>query len=114
MRDRATAELEECRRVHPTLGESPEGATWGYFELGPLRIISGGSDERWEHVSVSCHDRTPSWEEMSLVKALFWSDDETVLQFHPKRSEYVNQMPHCLHLWKQRKKNHVLPPGELI
>lgn len=106
--------LDELRTIRPGGGGSPKGTNYGYFAVGPLRIISGGSGDAWEHVSVSLADRTPTWEEMANVKDLFWREDETVLQFHPKESEYVNQHPYCLHLWKQRNKNHPLPPRELI
>lgn len=39
----------------------------------------------WEHVSVSLAHRCPSWEEMCFVKSLFWKEEETVIQFHPKK-----------------------------
>ena len=52
----------------------------------------------WQHVSVSFHNRTPKWEEMCLIKEMFWGDDDTVVQFHPKKSEYVNLAVNCLHL----------------
>lgn len=55
----------------------------------------------WEHVSVSLYNRLPTWDEMCLVKSLFWDEEETVIQFHPKKSQYVNQHPFCLHLWKK-------------
>lgn len=109
--------LEEFRRAHPHMGMSPPGTTYGYFVWGPLRIISSGSGEKtgeWEHVSVSRTDRCPTWDEMNQVKELFWADNETVLQFHPKRSEYKNQMPFCLHLWKQTGIDHELPPRQLV
>ncbi len=114
MRQQIDPQLEDFRRKHPLKGTSPKGTNYGYFELGHLRVISNGGGGRWEHVSVSCADRCPTWEEMANIKAYFWSDDETVLQFHPQRSAYVNVHPYCLHLWKQRKKNHPLPPGDLI
>lgn len=114
MRHSPRPRLDELRHTHPKHGRTPDGTDFGFFVLGPLRIISGGSGERWEHVSVSCADRTPTWDEMSQVKALFWGDDETVLQFHPRRSEYVDEHPYCLHLWRRRRKNHPLPPRQLI
>lgn len=66
----------------------------------------------WEHVSVSLYDkkRCPSWEEMCLVKDLFWSSDETVMQFHPAKYDYVNIHQFCLHLWKLRGVNPDMPP----
>jgi len=54
----------------------------------------------WEHVSVSLQYRCPTWAEMSAIKRLFWNDDETAVQYHPAESEYVNQHPYCLHLWR--------------
>ena len=100
--------------MHPTLGGSPDGANWGYFEDGPLRIISSGSGDEWEHVSVSCATRCPTWDEMCRVKAMFWSNEETVIQFHPRRDKYRNTHPYCLHLWKRRGENIELPPVDLI
>ncbi|HEU0021674.1 MAG TPA: hypothetical protein VFR55_08390 [Dehalococcoidia bacterium] len=54
----------------------------------------------WEHVSVSHPSRVPTWDEMNCIKDLFWAEDETVIQYHAPRSEYVNNHPRCLHLWK--------------
>lgn len=64
-------------------------------------VASNGSDQvRWEHVSVSTAVRCPTWEEMCVVKALFWDPHECVVQFHPPEEDYVNMHPYCLHLWK--------------
>jgi hypothetical protein len=54
----------------------------------------------WEHVSVSRSDRTPTWEEMCQVKAMFWDEEDCVLQFHPPKSQYINNHANCLHLWR--------------
>lgn len=86
-----------------------------------LFIISSGSDDltKWEHVSVSKRHKflrqspLPTWEDMCFVKKLFWGDDETVLQFHPKASEYVNNAP-VLHLWKKKGEDFELPPSLLV
>jgi len=51
---------------------------------------------------------------MCFVKALFWRSDETVIQFHPPESEYVNDHPHCLHLWRNTRHEHALPPAILL
>jgi hypothetical protein len=52
-----------------------------------LRIIANDASdpdtENWEHVSVSTAHRTPNWIEMCLVKDLFWTEEECVIQFHP-------------------------------
>ncbi|MBE0434833.1 MAG: hypothetical protein IBX56_03405 [Methylomicrobium sp.] len=54
----------------------------------------------WEHVSVSTKTRCPNWEEMNCIKNLFWDKEDTVIQFHPPESDYVNTHPYCLHLWR--------------
>lgn len=70
-------------------------------------IASNGGG--WEHVSVS-GDKTPSWNCMCYMKDLFFNDEETVIQFHPKKSEYVNLSKTCLHLWRNIEKEAELPP----
>ena len=104
--------LDKYRKVHPSMGKSPNGALFGYFRVrvgdSTLAVISSGErHERtgvgsWEHVSVSVYPlakRTPTWEEMAEVKKLFWKPEETVVEFHPADSDYVNVYD-CLHLWK--------------
>jgi hypothetical protein len=56
----------------------------------------------WQHVSVSVEfsDKPPTWSTMCKIKDLFWDDEDVVVQFHPKKSEYVNFHPGCLHLWR--------------
>ena len=63
----------------------------------------------WEHVSVSRRDRCPTWDEMCQIKELFWSSEDCVVQFHPPRSEYINNHPYCLHLWRPADGNQPLP-----
>lgn len=54
----------------------------------------------WDHVSVSRKTRCPTWEEMCALKDLVFEPEETVMQLHPEKSEYVNNHPFCLHLWR--------------
>lgn len=68
----------------------------------------------WDHVSVSLPGRCPNWPEMCFIKDLFFDLDETVIQFHPKVSEYVNNHPFCLHLWRDQAEEHWLPPSEMV
>jgi hypothetical protein len=104
---------------------SAHGEPYGAFKvLGPcgreLAIIaSDGIDSDpalsgWQHVSVSLASRPPNWQEMNWVKEHFWNDDETVVQFHPKRSQYVNNHPNCLHLWRRTGADYELPPTLLV
>lgn len=80
--------------------DSPDGANYGLFLIEGLLVMSSGTMGEWEHVSVSRQSRCPTWPEMCKIKDLFWGEEETVIQYHPPKSEYVNIHPYCLHLWK--------------
>jgi hypothetical protein len=104
-------------------------------------ICSDGTDPDvpeatgWEHVSVHAYRkrtrafllgsppleasaqvqlRTPTWKEMAFVKQLCWDDDDVVVQYHPRKSAYVNVHPHVLHLWRHRAQVFPEPPQELV
>lgn len=63
-------------------------------------LVVGTNEGGWEHVSISLRaKRLPTWEEMCLIKDIFWDDEEEVVQMHPKKSEYVN-FAEALHLWR--------------
>jgi hypothetical protein len=81
------------------------------YKLSRLRVIaSDGGD--WEHVSVSLPTRCPTWDEMCFIKNLFWDEEDTVIQYHPSKKNYVNNHPYCLHLW--RPTNLIIPTPPTI
>lgn len=90
---------------------------FGAFEISAdvrtLRVIVAPDDKLWEHISVSLPNRCPNWPEMCMIKELFWDDEDTVIQFHPKKSEYVNNHRYCLHLWKYNEEIPT-PPSILV
>lgn len=71
-------------------------------------------DSEWEHVSVSTSHRCLTWEEMCKIKDLFFDEDETVMQIHPAKENYVNFQEFCLHLWRSKTKEIPLPPPRLV
>ena len=122
MRNEPNLRIEQYR--DNSFRRSPAGKNYGDFRIprpgGILTVVSSGTamgrdgDHGWEHVSVSLPHRCPTWEEMCYVKNLFWRDDETVVQFHPKKSEYKNEHPYVLHMWKKMDHEYELPPGECV
>jgi hypothetical protein len=78
------------------------------YKPGAMCIVASNG-MGYDHVSVSFAKRCPTWEEMCMVKDIFFDDVETVIQFHPKKSEYINNHPYCLHLWKKQGENYELP-----
>jgi hypothetical protein len=72
----------------------------------------------WEHVSVHVTKGneilTPLWDDMVYVKELFWDPEDVVMQLHPRASEYVNNHPHTLHLWRPVIADIPTPPSILV
>jgi hypothetical protein len=97
---------------------------WVY--KNPLAFFCQASNTRgWEHVSVSLKrtrngklhaesGRCPTWDEMCLVKSKFWDDEETVMQLHPPKTEWVSMHPFVLHLWKPVYETIPRPPAILV
>lgn len=55
----------------------------------------------WEHVSVSRSDaKMPTWLDMCFIKEKFWSDEDTIMQLHPPKADWINNHAKCLHLWR--------------
>lgn len=76
------------------------GLDGGACKLPSGRTVIWSYAGGWEHVSMNDKRVTPTWEDMCELKNIFWRDDEVVVQYHPAESDYVNNLKHCLHLWK--------------
>ncbi len=111
------SDLAERYRVTRGTWRSQRGNLFGSFLIpGPfgelLRIIASAANQvvPWDHVSISTRRRCPYWKEMCFVKDQFWSEEETVMQIHPPKSEWVNNSPFCLHLWRPTGQEIPMPP----
>jgi hypothetical protein len=114
--------------------EGAAGERYGIFKIPQPKgvelycIASSDPSCGWEHVSVRAQEvkrvsatrkrvrqrRVPTWREMCIIKNLFWGAEETVVQYHPKQSDYVNIHPHVLHLWRPMFDILPTPPKELV
>ena len=57
----------------------------------------------WDHVSVTPLDKPnkiATWDEMCEIKDMFFEPEEECVEYHPRKSEYVNLKSNCLHLWR--------------
>lgn len=95
------------------LGDEYNGAFKINYQ-GSYYFVIASNGEGWEHVSVSHPQRIPSWEVMCKIKDLFFHEEEIVMQLHPKKSEYVNNHPNCLHLWRPIEESIPTPPKFLV
>lgn len=77
-------------------------------------IASNGAG--WNHVSVAPykHTITPTWDDMCMIKDICFGDEEWVMQLHPAKSEYVNNMPNCLHLWQPNDGRTIPTPPSIL
>lgn len=71
-------------------------------DCGTCSVVWNVEKGGYEHVSVSPKHKfkIPTWNDMCVLKDMFFNDDEEAYQIHPKKSEYVNVVDNCLHLWK--------------
>jgi hypothetical protein len=100
---------DRYRAAHPLGFEHKSGDPFGWFMIPYIKTgkrepiilaVQAYAQTEWEHVSVSLRNRCPTWDEMCHIKSLFWKDAEVAVQFHPPKSEHVNNCETCLHLWK--------------
>lgn len=77
-----------------------------------LFVISWG--EGWDHLSLSFRDRCPIWKEMCEAKDIFFEEDEVCVQYHPKKSEYINNHSYCLHIFRPQKETLPVPPYWMV
>jgi hypothetical protein len=121
-------ELEKHRRTNGGI-PSKKGDPFGLFTFDlneehpmyhhnngivQLVVIIVSNDPKWQHASVGLLHRDPTWNEMNFVKEAFWGPDLTVVQFHPKKTEYINLHPHLLHLWIRTDYEYELPDLDRI
>ena len=110
---------EGKRIVQGPLKTDPSRGNNGAFILdspidnSQLRIIASDG-LGWEHISVSRPKRCPNWPEMCHVKDMFWDEEDCVLQYHPAKSEYIDNHPYCLHLWRPTKQKVPYPNSILV
>jgi hypothetical protein len=97
---------EKYRSKHPLDLPHKRGDNFGWFMIpafdhtGEVTLrVQAVQGDVWDHVSVYLESRCPTWDEMCMIKDLFFESEKTVVQYHPPKSEYVNVAKYCLHLW---------------
>lgn len=129
-----TWKVPEKYRISPKIMPSIIGDPFGWFQIPSpdknrvtqttlMCLASNGTESiEWEHVSVRATKNfngkwknfLPTWDEMCFVKSLFWDEEDVVMQLHPKRSEYVNNLGSVLHLWRPTAAEIPTPPSILV
>ena len=117
---------EELERSRVRTGRLASDRSYGNNGAFIIRLASGrwqviasdgsGVGVPWEHASITPINkkRCPTWPEMCAIKDMFWGEDETVIQYHPAKEDYVDNHPYCLHLWKPTDQDIPKPPPILV
>lgn len=107
MRDIKTLTREYNATLWGIRREIASDSYFGYISLpdcGTCTVIWGYNESGYEHVSVAPKRKwvIPTWDDMTVLKSVFFDDDEEAYQIMPKGSEYVNLKTNCLHLWRPK------------
>ncbi len=108
------ASLEESRdAIHPFVKAIKAPPNWPEIDATmtwAARCWSGNgmrvlvtcdtiNGAEWVHLSVSRRSRTPSYEDLCLVRRIFFREDRPAYHVFPKVDEHRNFHAYCLHLW---------------
>lgn len=109
--------IERYRIQLPGYEKTNPGDIQGAFQIPyrnrVFRVVCGVGFG-WDHLSVSLKTRCPTWGEMCHFKDMWFHREETVIQYHPPRSQYINHHPNALHMWRPWDVEIPLPPDWMI
>jgi len=86
-------------------------------EDGPLKtalMVQASTSGGWDHVSVSCANRCPIWEEMEHVRKIFFKDDEWCLQYGVPGQANISYHAYTLHWWRPQCEMVPRPPAWMV
>jgi len=110
-----SAEGEGWQHVSVSLVKTVQKVGKAYKNIyGTVGNKGGVTQSRRIDEVIEMVERCPTWEEMCFVKSLFWNDEEAVMQLHPPKSQWVNNHPYCLHLWKPMNAEIPLPDSLMV
>jgi hypothetical protein len=75
--------------------------------LGSMLYITATEKDSWECVEVYTPVRYPIWEELCLVRNLFWDRNDLVIQYYPREKDCSNFKKYSVCLW--RPTNQLIP-----
>ena len=77
------------------------------YDKGPCQVLVSqelrpkkGDARTYWHLSISCRDRYPTWEEIKDARYSLLPMGLTFAQILPPMDQYTNIHPNCFHLWE--------------
>lgn len=69
-----------------------------WYSWGNCRVSVGKDPDGNWHLSISCPNRNPTWEEIKQARYDLCPHEITMAMILPPTDEYVNLHEHCFHL----------------
>ena len=83
--------------------EAPPGCEHALaYMMGECRILVAVEEGLW-HLSISCSNRDPTWDEIATARYHLCPHDVTMAMLLPPLTEYVNLHKHVFHLYELTK-----------
>lgn len=103
---------------HPRVTRIHDGEDGGAFLVKrpvgrPLKVIASWG-MGWDHVSVQHHEKTPTYQDMKMVKRIFFRSDEWAIEYHPPEEEYISVKDTVLHIWRPQDQTIPVPPSIMV
>ena len=77
----------------------PSGHSAQQFRRGKVNVLVAREEGRW-HLSISTHNRYPTWDEIADARYDLLPDAIEVAMLLPPKAHYVNLHPYVFHLWE--------------
>lgn len=78
------------------------GPTVRAYVMGDCRILITTDEPAGWHLSISCENRYPTWDEIAAARYALGPKDLNVVMHLPPESEYVNVQEYCFHLYVEQ------------
>jgi hypothetical protein len=75
------------------------------FTFGDCRVLVGFDQSIGFHLSISCKDRYPTWDEVAHARYHLIPNEATMAFVLPPMEEYVNIHDYTFHLWQVVRKS---------
>jgi hypothetical protein len=70
------------------------------YRKGEVVVMIGTMPSGKKHLSISCKNRYPTWDEIKDARYILLPDNLDMAMYLPSKSEYVNVMSNCFHLFE--------------
>jgi hypothetical protein len=83
------------------------GMGWDHVSLHTQRTVIVDGEEKIVTI-------LPLWDDMCIVREIFFHPDEWVMQLHPPIDKNISVHNDTLHLWRPQRKPIPKPPKEMV